>query len=1332
MYETITRYDRKSLNHFNNTVLTDHLRASLIQYAVTQYMYRQAPRIILKLEWFLNGIYIGKQVNTGVYDVLKASGGYIVPTYDSFKKLKFDEQINCLDFFAKLKKYDINKQVYHKLFAITFPEYLNTNIDNVNVFWFDHVKLEKLTNIDCAFSPLTIYNIKNIMPTDFLSNISKLNEMYQQAKKDNNEILLFQFRLLDRLILILSIKGHLSTSKIRRRVNTIRYRGYNINLTYNTLNTWLNVTITQFIKDGWLLQFMPSEHTSIATDVQNNLVTIKAHENDFLYVLNAFCPSLCRSYVIAYYTEMKRNRIKHSKNQSEQLPFTPHVRQILFIADNYRYTIDLNDTNVYHDIGKYNIYNNKMPSTPGLKLIPIRCATSLYSKLDRARMSHKFTDLKGHIVQLLPKLKRTHLKLLNDLYPPTSNIDDRHMTHKIADIIWTYLHPSHISQKLDPLSYSQRLFNINHVLKFVSVGTNMVVTLLALHMYLGHKHKNTIYTEILQTGVLLHNSEHQHKILKSLSACYRRTSISRYGRRLSAEEVSALVYWELAYGRSLNTSDWEQEKENRCTTTTHISTVKYNCVTGILARCTPSNQIDYKFYASLRKEIAKIAQILIPQKRVTESFYNFCQRRQEWSASGSSGGSSVYIPLNDPLLKGKDDFVKKHIYDVNNVKLKVGKRGHYESITCQTMANYLYRDKPIESAVASEKMENGKSRAIYSVAPNHYSINTYATHGLEERLYLVPGLEKGLSGVKEYAQQRKRAFITADDDQECTMLDYADFNIQHTPLAQKMIFEEFARVGRMRSFHIDWINANQWVADAKDNQRVKFPHLEGVYKVEQGMFSGTRSTDLINTILNLAYFNVAVSQVQEMFKIKPDQLYHVHQGDDVWISNKSKHWAATLYQVMVTMGFVFQSSKQMFGTRRGEFLRVLYADGAAIGYAARVMTNYILRPVQGSVSIDVAEWAQTLSNSFCVMARRGFDNSYLNILYDNDMYYWVKIKAHIKDNKPIIVPDIIMMSSCDIGGLGAPRPGFSFQHNKILPEMPLYSAQVPLTSSALPSNMTDDWISYISAKLPAANRNINLEALRSGLLFCNYADVLADIGNSKFRIKYKQQWSNWLHNNRKLFLKDSIQWIYNINYKHINIKDTNAILCTTVEDIMVLAKIHKATPPKSKPTSVYGSAVVHNLLSKVESRARYMFSSSDMLARIAARSLFKSIEATAKSLGLSKIQATRWILSEHASSSMDNPDRRCLLELILNRGNSEILELMSSGSFGWLSPFLQMIHPCIVINAYNEAKQCAIATTHTFGNWSNIHSIVTMANLMALQFIRCWFTSYAPYAEISF
>lgn len=345
--------------------------------------------------------------------------------------------------------------------------------------------------------------------------------------------------------------------------------------------------------------------------------------------------------------------------------------------------------------------------------------------------------------------------------------------------------------------------------------------------------------EYLYSGVLLGDSKQQHTRCKIMSQIYRKCAKSITGTPLHPEQVAVLAYLELAFGRTKNVTDWAQEQKNRCGTRHHIRSPRdikihpdgtalwHDVVLG-----QKYTKEDPRFYHLLAAEVKSIVKDIVGTRQVQETFTQFYARRHEWIASGSSGGHK--LPTNPVLGKAGGSTVNK--------------RGWAEDHAECHITQYMIERPPTELATASEKFENGKSRAIYGVMPEHYVINTYVTQGMEERLHKVDGLEKGATGLAELKYVCRRVRITEDATQECTMLDYADFNIHHTPKAQEVLFTAIRERGLELGACRDWLNCASWLARAKLNQRVMFPGNRVENPVTQGMFSGTRSTDLINTL----------------------------------------------------------------------------------------------------------------------------------------------------------------------------------------------------------------------------------------------------------------------------------------------------------------------------------------------------------------------------------------------------------------------------------------------------------------------------------------------------
>lgn len=140
-----------------------------------------------------------------------------------------------------------------------------------------------------------------------------------------------------------------------------------------------------------------------------------------------------------------------------------------------------------------------------------------------------------------------------------------------------------------------------------------------------------------------------------------------------------------------------------------------------------------------------------------------------------------------------------------------------------------------------------------------------------------------MDGLKDIM---KRLAVRRDPNNHLSMLDYADFNAQHSPLAQSILFERFAHEGELIHCHPDWILANDWLAKAKFAMRVNCPcpaagTRPAVWGVKQGLLSGTKGTHLINTLLNVSYFNIAHDLLYEITGYRLPDLLNIHQGDDI-------------------------------------------------------------------------------------------------------------------------------------------------------------------------------------------------------------------------------------------------------------------------------------------------------------------------------------------------------------------------------------------------------------------------------------------------------------------
>lgn len=878
----------------------------------------------------------------------------------------------------------------------------------------------------------------------------------------------------------------------------------------------------------------------------------------------------------------------------------------------------------------------------------------------------------AYVVYLRTHKNRRYLKSLNRLFPPVSLSDSRHQTVHLADWVWAYIKwtPALYNGSGEEVSSrggatpSKRLKAVNEVLRWIPIGTSQPLVIGLLAAALTHVDGDAIFEAYLKSGLCFTDAHFTASRCKSLGTVVRKCGVTPQHDSLTPSQVRAMAYYDLLSGRAPHTTDWSSEIHNRCTATLHIQSprVKFTVVKhlkeGLVEFCPrwlqdsentdPAHmREDKKFYKDLYDEVYQICSPLVTTKNTREPLDRFMARRSEWMASGSSAGQKLDISI------------KKGQAQVESVK--VGKRAWAENITVKDVEDVLHSKTAIELAHTSEKYENGKARAIYGVEPMHYVINTYATKGFEEKLHLIPGLEKGSTGAGQAHQEHMRAWITESNDMECTMLDYADFNRHHTPKAQAILFDVFASLGKKKGAHPDWILANKWVAKSKFNMQALFPQEDKPRRVIQGMFSGTRSTDLINTVLNLAYFRLAVKYLASL-GIEPCELYHVHQGDDVWISNKDELWSRALFYCLNNMGFLFQESKQMFGQGRGEYLRVLYLQGTGGGYFARALSNYITRPLQQDSSLDPIAWARTIREGVALLSRRGMQTDGVQALYKDGIGFWARARAHNRDRAPISIPAEYLNAPALYGGIGCPPPHTrgKYVHDDSAAEMPPYptfKSRLNLRELRLPTKMTDDWLAHVSKMTSSRMRSktFDIDLLRDQLVLTNYGPDLAPYIKDRGWAELKRAWARC----RQSVGKRHKTWFSSSELRPVKgIKQAVVAACPAYNSDSGLPDyIHK----------VDWALHLQRISSPITAEAKDKSRLSSVLQNIINKSQFKSETTFAQAFKLNRTQAVSMILQIASDKGYGNTELSAILQPVLLAENDSLLAWVL-GEVGDINP----------------------------------------------------------------
>lgn len=701
---------------------------------------------------------------------------------------------------------------------------------------------------------------------------------------------------------------------------------------------------------------------------------------------------------------------------------------------------------------------------PPKRALPMRLLSPLSDAISLA-----LCKLHGryHVAIEWKKLKKKDdIKLANDIWSWSSKADQTKTSLSASDMLWHINKEPVLRKKYDKWS---QLFSA-HL-------TNVTATSLLVHM-VGNVHFEKNASLLMNNKFCCLDTQSYSNVFKALSVALRRTGHWPDGTPASLDEVTSCSGWELAIGRSENKSDWADEENKRTQQVVNL---------GPPTSKTKDARSNAMYCSMLARELEVITSELVKAPKRHQSWREYVEERQSWVSSGSTGGKR--IKLND----GSSVRVNKHVY--------------FEQLTADEMTEWL-DSEPKMVATASEKFEMGKARAIYGTEPCDYSIASYALSGIEEKLYHVDGVESGLTGLDYVVSLTRRlANVKGQRNTECTMIDYSDFNYQHTLEAQSLVFEKLSARLRVMGYHADKAKASDWISASLLNQWCRFPGPNRKEKrISQGMFSGCRGTNFINTILNVAYYRVAMRWLQEHLNLTPIAAMNIHQGDDVWITNHSRVWAIAMYEVMSASGLIFQPSKQMFDINRGEFLRVVYTPQGCKGYLARAIGTLIMKPIQNTDVVAPAERANALNSQIMILMRRGFTWEGCRLLWRAVVPYAARAKLV---QGAITIPVGYLRKSHIDGGLdlGEPMTSAGPSHSsKTIPAMSLCSTAL---EAAVPTNMSEDWIKIMSKKL---KRNIDYESLIRVLHASNVTDSLRQEDRMLCLRQHERDLRKWLEN----------------------------------------------------------------------------------------------------------------------------------------------------------------------------------------------------------------------------
>nr|AKE98370.1 RNA-dependent RNA polymerase [Trichomonas vaginalis virus 2] len=217
----------------------------------------------------------------------------------------------------------------------------------------------------------------------------------------------------------------------------------------------------------------------------------------------------------------------------------------------------------------------------------------------------------------------------------------------------------------------------------------------------------------------------------------------------------------------------------------------------------------------------------------------------------------------------------------------------------------VLQSHPAVYITQASKLEHGKTRFIYNCDTISYIYFDYILNYIE-------GVWSNKHVLLNPDYMNPIIFSSLDYSEYC-MLDFTDFNSQHSIENMKLVFSCL-----MPFLPYSMHSVLQWCVTSFDNMYINNIHWKSTLP------SGHRATTFINSVLNRAYL-LPFLQVSNAF----------HTGDDVLLCGKADY--ATLIN---TAPYELNKTKQSFGPS-AEFLRLHKHNDQVSGYPARAISSLV-------------------------------------------------------------------------------------------------------------------------------------------------------------------------------------------------------------------------------------------------------------------------------------------------------------------------------------------------------------------------------------------------------
>lgn len=392
-----------------------------------------------------------------------------------------------------------------------------------------------------------------------------------------------------------------------------------------------------------------------------------------------------------------------------------------------------------------------------------------------------------------------------------------------------------------------------------------------------------------------------------------------------------------------------------------------------------------------------------------------------------------FIQLAPP---GSVSQLKDYAFRWLDQKKDVHKRILLDSLPTSFMWECLEDFAPEMYTNAQIKTETAaKLRQIIPGTDVHWLIESQVMFVVEKALYrMSPEFTLETSGMRVFSDMEERRLRTVIGNVTLAS-DYADFNFLHLVEEIKKWWLSIRAGAQELSGPGDWNGNNyaghvvlccDWLISALDKMYVREVGGDGTYnRVKRGLWSGWRTTSIINNTFNFIYSKVIRADLIDILGYDPVVKYRLN-GDDGDALMRGIG-VALLYLRHLNMAQLdIQSSKQLVTRVANEYLRIYASEGILYGSVCRSISSFVSSDLQAPKIDKGLNYVKGTSAAISTLIRRGFDPAVGEQLRDIILPYYATVKTQTPAGEQVRAQltktDVLYLPETQ-GGFGCKRYG---------------------------------------------------------------------------------------------------------------------------------------------------------------------------------------------------------------------------------------------------------------------------------------------------------------------